>query len=345
MAALFALSAGAAATRPAGVPPASIGQRLSGALGVSTAVQQAMTSPPPAAAPPAPAPSPAPPPTEVVIAPPPERFEAPPPAPLPPPVQLVEPLQISGPVVPGTGTWAVVVGIDDYPGTSNDLRSAVNDANDVDTALAAMGVPTEQRLVLRDGQATAGRIKEAVDWLVARAGPEATAVVFYGGHVRKVGLTSESLVAADGGLVSDRELGTQLTHLQAKRAWIAIAGCYGGGFTEVLAPGRVLTGAAGANDLAWESSEFGRSFLVQYMVREAMIERKAPDSVQAAFGYAVAELLREHPGRMPVQIDLSFGPIDLRPILPAAPPPAVTTTLPPPTTLPCRTLLLFPCRR
>src|SRR5207249_2815374 len=37
------------------------------------------------------------------------------------------------------GVWAVVVGIDDYPGTDADLKAAVADARDVDSALAAYG--------------------------------------------------------------------------------------------------------------------------------------------------------------------------------------------------------------
>ena len=39
-----------------------------------------------------------------------------------------------------SGTWAVVVGVNDYPGNANDLHSAVNDANDAVHALSAMGV-------------------------------------------------------------------------------------------------------------------------------------------------------------------------------------------------------------
>lgn len=279
------------------------------------------------------------------MAPPPERFDGPPP-PAPPPAQLALPARLGASTSPGagTGTWAVIIGINDYPGSASDLRSAVNDADDVDLAMAGMGVPAEQRLVLRDGQATAARIREAVAWLVAQAGPDATAVLFYGGHVRKVGVTREALVGADGGMVEDRELGERLAQLLSRRAWIAIAGCYGGGFTELLAPGRILTGAAPADALAYESSAFGRSFLVQYMVRKAMIEQRAPASVQAAFSYAVAELARDHPGRVPVQIDLAVAPLDLRPALTAAPlppppPPAVA-----PTTAPCRQLLILACR-
>ena len=255
------------------------------------------------------------------------------------------------PPAPGSfqsgGTWAVMIGINDYPGSRSDLRSAVNDADDMDLALGEMGVPAGNRLVLRDTQATASGIRQAVEWLVSRAGPEATAVFFYGGHVRKIGLTSEALVGADGGLVEDRELGERLSHLNARRTWVAIAGCYGAGFTELLAPGRVLTGAASADALAYESSEFGRSYMVQYMVREAMVEKRAPASVQAAYAYALTELTREHPGRQPVQLDAGAGPLDLRPPGAPSPPPspsAAPVTVPsvPPTTV-CRQLLILAC--
>ncbi|MGI8683550.1 MAG: hypothetical protein ACR2MO_00340 [Acidimicrobiales bacterium] len=147
-------------------------------------------------------------------------------------------------------------------------------------------------------------------------------------------------MGADGGLVEDRELGERLAHLTARRAWIAIVGCYGGGFTELLADGRILTGAAPADGLAYETSEFSRSYLVQYMVREAIIEQRAAGSVQAAFLYAAAELAREHPGRAPVQVDMAGEPLDLRPAPPAATPPPAP---PPPTAAPCRRILLLPC--
>ena len=347
--ALFVLGVGVATTRSTGPPqPAPSGGQAVARVGQPEPAAAAEPVPAVPVAPtlePVPAVPVAPPAGEPAIAPPPLRLAASPPP--PPPAALDRPLVMQGPTGTGTGTgtWALVIGINNYPGSASDLRSAVNDADDVDAALSAMGVPVAQRLVLRDGQATAAAIREAVTWLVAQAGPDATAVLFYAGHVRKVGVTSEALVAADGGLMEDRELGERLSHLLARRAWLAFAACYGGGFTELLAPGRVLTGAAPADGLAYESSEFGRSFLVQYMVREAMIEGRAGSSVQAAFSYAVAELLRKHPGRVPVQIDLALGPIDLRPPAPV-PPPAPITTIPttPPTTAPCRQLLIFACR-
>ena len=347
VAALFVLSTAAATTRA----PEASGRALSRARQGTAAAPQPVEVPPAPAAvpvevPPPPAPAAQPEVAAVAIAPPPERFEEP--APTPAPIAPTHPLRLVDSTAPGTGkgTWAVIVGINDYPGAGSDLRSAVNDADDMELALAGMGVPAGQRLVLRDGQATAGHIREAVEWLVSRAGPDATAVLFYAGHVRKVGVTSEALVGADGAMVHDRELGERLAHLLAGRAWIASAGCYGGGFTEVLAPGRILTGAAPADALAYESARYGRSFRVQYMVRQAMIERHAAGSVQAAFTYAVAELARTHPDRLPVQIDLALAPLDLRPVVAVAlpPPSPVPPPVTPPVTAPCRLLLVLACR-
>lgn len=272
----------------------------------------------------APEPPTGPSPGDVAIAPAPERFDGPPPAPKPPPRQL------ASRVSPGPGTWAVIVGINDYPGTSHDLRSAVADADDVNTALAAMGVPADHRLVLKDGQVTRKVLRSAAQWLADRAGPDAVAVFAFAGHVRKVGKTTEAMVAADGGTVTDAELAGALRGLQARRTWVVMAACYGGGFTELLRPGVVLTGAAAADKEAYENLSFGRSYLVQYMVREAMIEGRAGDTVQSAFEYARDAISRAYPQREPVQFDQAGGPVDLRP--PGAPRPATAPTTAPPTT-------------
>ena len=256
---------------------------------------------------------------DLAIAPPPAAFTGPPPVATPPPAPLQR-SSFAG-VVPGPGTWAVMIGINDYPGTGHDLQSAVSDANDVNDALAHLGVPGDHRLVLRDGQASATTIGAATDWLVAHAGPDAIAVFFYAGHVRKVDSETEALVGSDGRTFTDRELATRLAPLQAKRAWIGISACYGGGFTEVLAPGRILTAAADANHLAYENSSFHRSYLVEYMVHRAMLQDQANTSIQAAFAYARASLSRDYPQRMPVEYDSGGSDLDIRMGVVAPPPP------------------------
>ena len=265
------------------------------ALGLSAGVLDAATrgGPPPVTDDPAPG--------ETVIAAPP-AFDAPAELPAPPPSVLR-----SAGAPPGPGVWAVMIGIDDYPGSGHDLRSAVADARDVDAALARYGVPGDHRLMLTNRQASAATVGAALDWLVARAGPGSTAVVFYAGHVRKLDGRTEAIVGADGRLVPDSEVAARLSGLQASRAWIAIAACYGGGFTEVMAPGRILTAAAGPNSLAYENAAYGRSYLVEYMVRRAMLQGRADRSVEAAFAWAAAELRRDHPNRVPVMDDRADG--------------------------------------
>ena len=312
--AVLAVVANACAPGPLGSTAPTDGEALRTSLEgvVETAAAPAAT--PDTTTPPAPA-------VEVAIAPPPEQMDGH--VDLRPPPRLLQ----SKPTPAAGGTWALVIGVNDYPGSAYDLRSAVNDADDVDRALGALGVPPERRLVLRDGQATRRTMLSSIDWLAAHAASDAVAVLFFAGHVRKLDHDTEAMVAADGAAVTDAELARRLQGMAAQRMWIGMAACYGGGFTEALAPGRVLTGAAAANERAYENSGFGRSYMVEYMIRQGILEGRAPESVQSAFAYARDQLSRDFPDRLPVQLDRGNGPLDLRPpgVMPP-PKPAKTTT-------------------
>jgi hypothetical protein len=207
--------------------------------------------------------------------------------------------------------WALIVGIDDYPGTAHDLTAAEADASDADAALAQFGVPAEQRLVLSGPAASAAGIRAGLEWLVDNAGPEATAVVYLAGHVRRPAPGRHVFRAADGALVSDREMAETLDRLQAPRLWLAVAGCYGAGFDEVIdRPGRILSGASGEDEIAYENLHLGRSYLGEFMVRRAMLGIGI-SSVRTAFEAATAGLRQEFPHRMPVLVD-GGGDIELR---------------------------------
>jgi hypothetical protein len=191
-----------------------------------------------------------------------------------------------------------------------------------------MGVPGDRRMLITDRQATAEVIRTAAEWLIAHSSPEATVVFFYAGHVRKVGGGREAIVASDGQLVSDADLGERFTRLRAGHAWFGIAACYGGGFTELMGPNRILTAAAPANSLAYENLDFGRSYMVEYMVRRGWIAGHAGLTVEEGFEFARDSLSRDHPRRVPVQFDNVDGLLDLRPpeirsqpSRPASPPP------------------------
>lgn len=205
--------------------------------------------------------------------------------------------------------FALIVGINDYPGTRSDLRAAVADADTVDAALDGFGVPDANRVVLRDGQARRAQLVAAIEALVETAGTGTTVVFSYAGHVRKLDSDTEAIVAADGGLLRDTELAALLAPLTTQPVWLLLASCYAGGFTEALGPGRILTAAADAHSLAYESPALQGSYLVHHLVREGWLEGRAGPSVQEAFAYAAARINEEYPNRRPVQIDGSGAPM------------------------------------
>lgn len=74
---------------------------------------------------------------------------------------------------------ALCIGINDYPGTQNDLSGCVNDANDWAAALAARGFAVTKLL---DAQATKASMVGAIGNLVGGAAKGDTVVITYSGH-------------------------------------------------------------------------------------------------------------------------------------------------------------------
>ena len=246
-----------------------------------------------------------------------------------------------------THVFGVIIGINDYPGNASDLRGAVPDAEDMSDVLAMNGVPAANVHTLLDGDATTKGITDALQWLVATAQPDSTVVFFYAGHVRKISDQTEAIIAADGGVLPDWYLAKQIEGLQAHDVWIVMAACYGGGFTELMAPGRILTAAADANSLAYENESFGRSYLDEYLIHQALLQSKSDGpTAQQAFAYAQAGLQRDYPDRTLTEIDQSTEAISLDGVHRATPPPPsggsdappgngpVPPGVPPPTTPP-----------
>ena len=258
--------------------------------------------------------------------------------------------------------FGVIVGINDYPGDASDLRGAVPDAEDMSDVLAMNGVPEANVRTLLDKDASTKGITDALQWLVSTTRPDSTVVLFYAGHVRKIQDQTEAVIAADGGVMPDWYLAKQIEGLQAHNVWIVMAACYGGGFTELMAPGRILTAAADANSLAYENESFGRSYLDEYLIHQALLEgRSDGPTAQQAFVYAQAGLQRDYPDRTLTEIDQSTEPISLDGVHrdtsapppggsdgspgggsppPPVPPPPAPPSAPPP---PCQNLLGLLC--
>ena len=258
--------------------------------------------------------------------------------------------------------YGLIIGINDYPGDSSDLHGAVPDAEDMSDVLAMNGVPAANVRTLLDSDASTTSITNALQWLVSTTQSDSTVVLFYAGHVRKIESQTEAVIAADGGVLPDWYLAKQIEGLQAHNVWIVMAACYGGGFTELMAPGRILTAAADANSLAYENESFGRSYLDEYLIHQALLQSKsAGPTAQQAFAYAQAGLQRDYPDRTLTEIDQSTEAISLDgvhrdtpsppaggsdgssgggPMPPSVPPTPPSPPSPPP---PCQNLLGLLC--
>jgi hypothetical protein len=87
-----------------------------------------------------------------------------------------QPLTVKGSAM---NKYALCIGINDYPGTQNDLSGCVNDANDWAKALRDRGFSVTQLL---DKKATGQNIREAIKSVIARAKSGDVVAIQYSGH-------------------------------------------------------------------------------------------------------------------------------------------------------------------
>jgi hypothetical protein len=134
---------------------------------------------------------------------------------------------------------AVCVGINNYPGTANDLQGCVNDANDWCALLTEYGF--EASLML-DSQATRQNIKTALDSLVASASEGDVVVFTYSGHGTQVfdwsgdeGDSYDEAIYVYDGTILDDELRVIVDGLDPRATLVVISdSCFSGSVTRLI---------------------------------------------------------------------------------------------------------------
>ena len=149
------------------------------------------------------------------------------------------------------GRYALLVGIDDYPGTDSDLRGPIEDARIMERVLVdRFGFDPSNILTLNDSRATRSNIAQGIVQHLGQAGPDGVAVFFYSGHGTQIGenigltgsLDPEPRGEGDeaiyvygsnfeSSVLLDEELGFLIESLDAGRALVVVDACFSGEIT------------------------------------------------------------------------------------------------------------------
>ncbi|HEU5035138.1 MAG TPA: caspase family protein [Mycobacteriales bacterium] len=167
-------------------------------------------------------------------------------------------------VVPPSGRWAVVVGIQHYQSPTEPTYGGDGDATAVRKALLHAGWLSSHIRMVRDGQATGAGIVAAMRWLVAHSGPHTFTLFHYSGHVciasRGPCASGHTyLWSSDNRFLSETAVAGVLSRLRG-HAWIDIAGCEAGAFDRHLHSRlRIFTGSSQPARTSYEEPRWHES--------------------------------------------------------------------------------------
>lgn len=171
--------------------------------------------------------------------------------------------------------WAVLIGVSKY---QSPTKPTVGGAGDVAAILEAMrraGWDRNRIRVLVDGAATGAAIREAMQWLVDRSGPDTFTVFHYSGHVKQKSVGQEYLWSVDNQFIPNTEFGDVMRQLKG-RAWVDIAGCEAAGFEQGIAsPSRLFTGSSRQTEKSYEHPQWGQSIWTGLTVAQGMNDGQA----------------------------------------------------------------------
>lgn len=134
---------------------------------------------------------------------------------------------------------ALCVGINNYPGTFNDLYGCINDAYDWSALLTGYGFETSLML---DSQATRQNIQAALDGLVASAGEGDVVVFTYSGHGTQTfdfggdeGDAYDEALSVYDGNIPDDDLRIIINKIDPRATLVVISdSCFSGSVTRLI---------------------------------------------------------------------------------------------------------------
>ena len=214
----------------------------------------------------------------------------------------------------GQDKWAVIIGISDYDGRSNDLWNPHNDALEMRAILNAYGY---NWAYAQDSAATRDNIMMLMDWLIAHEGPNSEVVFFYSGHGSRTNDGSwdtdvesdgydECIVSWDARAITDSYMSGKVAEMESDHIAMVYCSCHGGGMFDQSYETRsgVLYIAAAEAD---HYLELENTLFFYYFGDQGLLNGPY-DNLQDAFWYARPIVIAEQPDSCPIMLDLFGAP-------------------------------------
>jgi hypothetical protein len=160
--------------------------------------------------------------------------------------------------------YAVLVGINNYPGIGNDLRYSVNQINAFKSTLLNGGNWAESNIqTLTDYNATKSAILSAIQSLAAKEDRNDLSVLYLIGHGGSN--ASYEVFITPEGFISDKELAMAVDVFEGDLV-IIIDCCHSGGFIEELrGRNRIIMTACEKNELTYQYDELHSGFFGYFL--------------------------------------------------------------------------------
>lgn len=241
------------------------------------------------------------------------------------------------PSVPASNYWALLIGINDYAGSTRDNVGSYQDARDLRKHLLTLGWQSDHIALISNRDATVTRIIQGIRWLASKTNSSSVVVFHYSGHEKPLKTSSDgdnesrdvAIWAADNKLLLDGRLGKEMGKVAAAKMWIDLAVCRAAGFSDagMIRSGRVLTFSSPESELSYEDPGLHHSVFGWYVIVEAMRQGlgDANDdgvvTVEEAYKYGRPYVIERTRNRQHPKItDKLSGQLNLVPPKPAPPP-------------------------
>jgi len=178
----------------------------------------------------------------------------------------------------GKEYWALLMAINDYPG-SNDLPYSINEILSFKTTLLNGGNWLESNIkVITDDEVNITGIDNAINWLSMNADEDDITIIYYAGHGGQS--STNEYINVINGSISDIELNDKLESIPGKTI-VIIDACHSGGFIQELKQrNRIILTACRKDNLTYQYTKF-KSGIFGYFLNLSL--NKYTKNIETAF--------------------------------------------------------------